>query len=138
MPQGSVRELPAMLAQMAPRLDTVLYRFTLVTPDIAQQLLGGAVATFREAEGVTAIVPAALAEELQQSGPDFARIILEVRSDLQGVGLTAAVTTALAQEGIACNCVAAFHHDHLFVPADRREEVLRTLENLSQGVGRVG
>jgi len=64
-----------MLAGMAPALD-----------------LG----TFREEEGVTAIIPADLADELEQRGPNFGRITLTVHSDLEGVGLTAAVAMALA------------------------------------------
>ena len=57
---------------------------------------------------MTAIVPSELADELKTEGPDFARITLMVHSDLEGVGLTAAVSGALADAGIACNMVAAF------------------------------
>jgi hypothetical protein len=83
--------------------------------------------TFREAEGVSAIVPAELADD----APRFARIVLTVKSDLEGVGLTAAVATALAEAGIACNAVAALHHDHLFVLADRANEALAVLQALA-------
>jgi hypothetical protein len=47
------------------------------------------------------------------------------------VGLTATVATALAEAGIACNVVAGFHHDHLFVPWERREDALAILSDLS-------
>ena len=50
--------------------------------------------------------------------------LLQVHSALDGVGLTAAVAGALAAAGIACNVIAAFHHDHLFVPAARAGAVL--------------
>jgi len=46
-------------------------------------------------------------------------ITLMVHSALDSVGLTAAVTRQLADEGISCNVVAGYFHDHLFVPADR-------------------
>ena len=115
---------------MAPVLDTRRWCFVAVTPDRAPELLGAALGTFREDEGVTAIVPA----ELAQDAPAFARIILTVHSDLEGVGLTAAVSTALAEAGIACNVVAALHHDHLFVPASRAEEAMEVLARL-QTVG---
>ncbi|WP_369026969.1 ACT domain-containing protein [Qipengyuania sp. RANM35] len=127
-----VRDTAAMIAGMAPRLDPRTYRFVLVTPDAAPQLLGAAIATFREDEGVTAIVAAEVASELGIEGPDFARITLLVHSDLEGVGLTAAVAGALAKAGIACNMVAAFHHDHAFVPADRAQEALEILQRLSE------
>jgi hypothetical protein len=45
--------------------------------------------------------------------------------------LTAAVAGALAERGIACNVVAGFHHDHLFVPWGRRDEALVLLQRLS-------
>jgi len=124
---GPVRDGRAMIAAMAPRLDSRRWRFVLVQPDTAPQLLGAAIGTFREDEGVTAIVPVDVADELGIEGPDFARITLMVHSDLEGVGLTAAVATALADAGIACNMVAAFHHDHVFVPALRAEEALEVL-----------
>ena len=125
-----------MLSGMAPALDETAYRFILLSPLIAPQALGAAIGTFREDEGVTAIIPAALAEELQQGGADMARITLTVHSDLEGVGLTAAVSNALAEAGIACNVVAAFHHDHLFVPWERREAALGILEDLSKDADR--
>jgi hypothetical protein len=55
-----------------------------------------------------------------------------VHSALDGVGLTAAVASVLAERGIACNVVAGFHHDHLFVPWERREEALEALASLSK------
>nr|WP_272916762.1 ACT domain-containing protein [Qipengyuania oceanensis] len=124
-----------MIAAMQPRLDQVQWRFVLVTPDTAPHLLGGAIGTFREDEGVTAIVPSALADDLGIEGPDFARITLMVHSDLEGVGLTAAVSGALAQAGIACNMVAAFHHDHAFVPAARGGDALTILTEVAASYG---
>ncbi len=55
------------------------------------------------------------------------RIVLDVLSALDGVGLTATVSSALAEAGIPCNVVAAYHHDHLFVPADAAEHALAIL-----------
>lgn len=124
-----VRDTQAMIAGMAPELDPRRWAFVAVTPDRAPELLGAALGTFREAEAVSAIVPA----ELDEDAPVFARIVLTVQSDLEGVGLTAAVATALAGAGIACNVVAALHHDHLFVPADRADEALAILQALAAG-----
>ena len=125
-----VSERGAMIAAMEPRLDTSHWRFVLVGPANAPQLLGAAIGTFREDEGVTAIVPSDLADALGLEGPNFARITLMVLSDLEGVGLTAAVSGALADAGVACNMVAAFHHDHAFVPAAKGGEALRILQDL--------
>ena len=127
----AVSDREAMLAQMAPVLDPACYCFMLIAPEIAPQALGAAIGTFREDEGVTAIVPESVARELGEEGPAMARITLTVHSSLEGVGLTAAVAGALAEAGIACNMVAAFHHDHAFVPAERGEDALAILRELS-------
>lgn len=119
MAGAPVSDLQGMLAGMAPVPDAREWAFVVVE-DVPPS---DAFAIIREAEGVTAIVA-------QKSG-GFARIILTVHSALEGVGLTAAVSTALAGAGIACNVVAGFHHDHLFVPWERRDEALAILQRLA-------
>lgn len=125
-----------MLAQMGPRLDERAYCFMLVDPSSAPQALGAAIGTFREDEGVTAIVPEPVARELGEQSPAFARITLMVHSSLTGFGLTASVTGTLAEHGIACNVIAAWHHDHLFVPVAEGEHALRLLQRLSEDARR--
>ncbi len=90
-----------------------------------------AIATFRETEGLSVIVPEDTAIDLHLDVLFRAAwITLTVISDLAAVGLTAAVSGALAARGISCNVVAAAFHDHLFVPVDRADEALRILRNL--------
>lgn len=132
---GRISQTAAMIAQMAPILDETSYCFVQVTPTDAPQILGAAIGTFRETEGVSAIVPEQLARALGRDAPSFARITLQVHSDLEGVGLTAAVARALADAEIACNIVAALHHDHVFVPAACARKALATLENLQENSG---
>ena len=87
--------------------------------------------TFRESEGLSVILPEADAREL--GWPilfSAAWITLTVYSDLQFVGLTAAVSSALADANISCNVVAGVHHDHLFVPAARGDEAMVVLKTL--------
>ena len=122
MTGGPVSELGAMLAGMAPVLDGRAWFFVLVEGEPPAD----AFAVIREDEGTTAIVPG------ERAGMPFARITLTVHSALEGVGLTAAVSGALAEAGIACNVVAGYHHDHLFVPWERREEALAILQHLAQ------
>ena len=60
------------------------------------------------------------------------RITLTVHSSLEAVGLTAAVATCLAQAGISANVVAAYHHDHVFVPEADAETAVQALRQLQQ------
>ena len=69
---------------------------------------------------------------LVRPGQGWARITLGVQSSLAAVGLTARVATILAERGIAANVIAGYHHDHVFVPWDRRDEALQALRALSQ------
>jgi uncharacterized protein len=119
MAGAPVGDLAGMLAGMAPMLDARRWAFALAEGAAPEE----AFAIIREEEGTTAISP--------HEGGDFARITLMVHSALGGVGLTAAVASALAERGIACNVVAGFHHDHLFVPWERRDEVLEILQHLA-------
>ena len=94
--------------------------------------VAGAVATFREREGITSIVERSRADELRIPYSYVAAwITLTIDSDLEAVGFLAAVTGALAAAAISCNVVSALHHDHLFVPAPRAEEAMHILRQLS-------
>ena len=92
---------------------------------------GLAVATIVEDEGLTSVVSVADAERLGFE-PAFiaAWVTLELNSALEAVGLTAAVATALAVEGIACNVLAGYHHDHLLVRLDCAERAITAIEGL--------
>lgn len=129
----TVSNTQAMIAGMDPALDAQLYCF--VSPEGREQMLDlmqQALATFREDEGLSLIVPSEAAEKAGLDVPLFTRITLQVHSDLEGFGLTSAVSSALADAGIACNMVAALRHDHVFVPAARAEDALRILHELAQ------
>ena len=129
---AQVRDPQAMIAQMSPLLDEVRWCFVTVSdPGQAIELMPRALATFREEEGLSLIVPADAAHDAEFAAPLYRRIILQVHSALDGVGLTAAVSSALADAGIACNVVAAFHHDHIFVPDEDAGQALAILERLA-------
>ncbi len=89
-------------------------------------------ALVREDEGVTVVVRRELADE-RGWAYDFiaAWLSLRVHSDLAAVGLTAAISAALAREGISANVIAGYFHDHLLVPADRAMDALAALEALA-------
>lgn len=134
MVREAASSLGDMLAGLSPTLSDESFLFVAVP---AGQQPGEAIATaigwFREAEGLSLILPREAALALGcDDGPPMRHIVLEVHSSLEGVGLTAAVAGRLAEHGIACNVVAAFHHDHLFVPADRADEALALLQELQR------
>lgn len=127
-----MRDTQAMLANMTPVLTDGEFIFC-TTKDVSAGALPLALSWFREDEGVTLILARADARSL--GFPDtlpMRRIVLEVFSALDGVGLTAAVAGALAAQGIPCNMVAAFHHDHVFVPAALAERAMAVLTDVQK------
>lgn len=124
-----VRDLETLLQWLDPALQPGAYAFCDAT---GVSDLSTAVAIVRESEGTTAIVPVGEALRLGWT-VEFraAWITLRVTSDLHAVGLTAAVATALANAGIACNVVAGLRHDHLFVPDAEATRALGVLAALS-------
>ncbi|MGB0905691.1 MAG: ACT domain-containing protein [Mangrovicoccus sp.] len=40
---------------------------------------------------------------------------------------------ALADAGLPCNVVAAYHHDHIFVPYDQAQKAVAALQALAKG-----
>ena len=121
-------DLGALLGGMTPRLRPGRYVFATLPDDAGP--VPEAVVRVAEDEGTTVVVPASAAGELDAEYP-CAWITLEVRSSLAAVGFLAAVTRALADAGISANPVSGFHHDHLFVPWEQREEALAVLERLA-------
>jgi uncharacterized protein len=97
------------------------------------------VALVREDEGTTLVLTLEEARRLDLASDDvdpMAMITLRVHSALTAVGLTAAVASTLAARSISCNVVAGFHHDHLFVPADRAADAIAALHELSASAPR--
>ncbi|MCU0255110.1 MAG: flavin reductase [Vicinamibacterales bacterium] len=120
----------ALLRALSPRLvDSEVVFVGLdrpLPPDVRP------IATFREREGDSAILDRRDADRAGLAyGGTYRQISLDVASELDTVGLTAAVSAALARASIPCNVVAATRHDHLFVPsadANRALAVLRALQ----------
>ena len=121
------------LSQMLASLDVEQRpgRFTFVTGDHGE-LRDVAEAMIEEAEGVTYVVTV---DDARRAGAlvefESAWLTLTVHSSLEAVGLTAVVSAALAEEGIACNVLAGYHHDHLLVPANRADDAVHTLRALT-------
>ena len=113
---SGISDLKQMLALMHPRLRAGTFVFLPLDGPPPESL--HPIMTFTEDEALTVIVTQREADAAGYSYEStFAWISLSVHGDLEGVGLTAAFSRPLADAGISCNVVAAFYHDHIFVPA---------------------
>ncbi|WEX76430.1 ACT domain-containing protein [Sinorhizobium numidicum] len=125
-------DLARLLAEMNPILREGEYVYCTVEGDAAPWLALEPIGTFREAEGLTLILERWRADEAGLPyGPVLRLITLSVHSALEAVGLTAAVSEALTSASVSANVVAAFYHDHIFVPAADAERALEALKTLS-------
>jgi uncharacterized protein len=87
---------------------------------------------FKEQEGYTIITSREMATTLQLPYSFVAAwITLTVHSSLEAVGLTAAFSAALAKEGISCNVVAAYYHDHIFVDKKDAAKAMAVLNSFA-------
>ena len=121
-----------MIAGMTPTLTPGVFVFiTTDDPACFNALSSQAISTFKEAEGMSLLVPADVAEEAGFDAVHPMRCrTLNVYSSLEGDGLTAAVSNALGEAGIPCNMIAAYHRDHVFVPSDKASKTMDVLARL--------
>ncbi|MFT4566261.1 MAG: hypothetical protein ACI9FN_001216 [Saprospiraceae bacterium] len=122
--------LSKLLNNLNPVLDEHLYVF-VCTQDLDKIGLQDILCLYKEKEGITLVLPQEIANihELEYS-EIYAKISLQVYSSLNDVGLTAAVSTQLGNYNIPCNVIAAYHHDHIFVPANQKKEAMKALLGL--------
>ncbi|ART80005.1 ACT domain-containing protein [Oceanisphaera avium] len=129
---SAITELTKLLTSLKPHLLEPEFVFCTVAGSLADYVALEPVAMFVEAEGVTLVLKK---ERAQQVGlafeGSFRQITLTVHSSLEAVGLTAAVSSTLAEQGISANVIAAYYHDHIFVPANKAQQALLALQALS-------
>ncbi len=123
--------LDVLLKTMKPRLNEGAYVFC-TRKDLTDINLAEVLFFFREQEGITIVVTKELADRSGFAYSFVASwITLTVHSALDAVGFTAAISEALTTHNISCNVVAAFHHDHLFVPESDSSKAMKVLTELS-------
>lgn len=123
-------ELTELLNEMEPVLHPGEYVFVSVGDSVALNSKE-IIASFREKESASFILEKQQADALRLDYDYVASwITLNVHSSLEAVGLTAAVSKALAQEGIPCNVVAAYYHDHIFVSQTEAQRAMQVLIHL--------
>lgn len=124
-----ISDINILLKSMSPELREGEYIFAVVekVDDLNPMMV------FEEEEGATVILTKQEADSHQvHYDASWKLITLTIHSDLQAVGLLAAICTKLAEAGISVNAVSAFYHDHLFVLPERAEEALVLLKEFSK------
>ncbi len=123
--------LTQMLRTMQPKLNDGAYVFCACN-NPAMIPADKIIMRFKETEGYTLILDRETADAYGFSYSFTAAwITLTVHSALEGVGLTAAFSGALARNGISCNVVAALYHDHIFIAHTDAAKAMDTLRQLS-------
>jgi len=126
------KNLDTLLKKLQPKLNSGDFVFCTVASidEIGMEAL---LLIFKEAEGTTVIITKETADNLKLNYSFVASwITLKIHSSLEAVGLTAAFLTALTTNGISCNVVAAFYHDHIFVDKKDAAKAMAVLQQLSK------
>lgn len=127
-----ITDINTLLKTMTPELQSGDYVFCTVS-NLDGININDVIGTFREAEGITIILEKTKADDHGLPYQYIAAwITLTVHSSLEAVGLTAAFSSALAAEGISCNVIAAYYHDHIFVAKKDAERAMICLNLLAQ------
>lgn len=123
-------DLSTILSKMQPELNKGDYVFVSVDHSYALNL-SEVHGVFKEKEGVTLILKMEKADALGlEYGYVASCITLNIHSSLEAVGFTAAISNTLANNGISCNVVAAYYHDHIFVDKQDAEDAMQILLGL--------
>ena len=128
------RDLSKLLSSLLVKQREGLWRFETIDKEAASwaelvnlRAVREIAMLFQEEEGLTVITTAT-----DETPPANRWIWLElsVYSDLNAVGFLAKVSAALSESGIPCNAVAAYHHDHIFVPEEQSDAAISAIEAL--------
>ena len=99
--------------------------------DIDKISMNNIICSFKESEGYSIII--SKEEAIKNNLPFYfvsAWITLEIDSTLDSIGLTSAFSKKLTKAGISCNVIAAYHHDHIFVPYLDKHKAMEILSDM--------
>ena len=123
------RDLDRMLADLKPSLLPGEFVFcSLPGAQYGDYAELAPLASVIEPEGLSLVLTREAADRAGMGYDSIHRCIsLGVHSSLEAVGLTAAVATRLAGQGISANVIAGCFHDHVLVPVERAGDALAAL-----------
>ncbi len=125
-------DVSKLLQGMSPKLNKGSYVFTTVAATSENIDSNDTICQFKEEEGITVVMKKERADALGLSYDYVAAwITLSVHSSLHAIGLTAAFSSALSKNGISCNVIAGYYHDHIFVPENESEAAMKVLRKMS-------
>lgn len=129
---SGITDLQTLIDSMEPVLKPGEYVFTTFDEIDWRQIADlQPISVFKEDEGYSLVIDRKTADENDIPCDSVFRLIsLHVHSSLDAVGLTAAFSTALGNASISANVVAAYYHDHIFVPIGKAEKALKVLQNM--------
>lgn len=126
---SGISDIKILLEKMQPSLNEGQYIFATFAPGTDMPRNITPLLLFKEREGTTVVIAKSAADQEHISYESvWAWITMDIHSDLEAVGFTAAFSTILGNAGISVNVVAAFYHDHLFVPYDKAETAMSLLQ----------
>lgn len=131
---SGITNLNTLLSSMEPQLQKEDYVFcTFPQVEISNKLHLKPLCCFYEQEGLTLIIEKDVADKNKiEYDAVFSMISLTIHSSLNAIGLTAAISKSLADKEISANVVAAYFHDHIFVPKEKAQLAVESLWELQQ------
>jgi len=128
---ASEKKNQTILKKLNPKLNDGEYVFCSVD-NIEKIDYNKILGSFKEKEGISIIISKKEAVNLRLSFSFIAAwITLRIYSSLEDIGLTAAFSNALNKNGISCNVISGYYHDHIFVNINDKDKAMNILKNLS-------
>jgi len=132
---SGIDDLQTLVEEMSPRL--LRQSFCFIHKPLSRYgdfSVLRPIASFQEKEGLTLVIPhEAAIESGFAAAPVFSCLTLGVHSALTSVGLTAIVSSRLAEQGISVNVIAGYFHDHFFIPEADARRALAVLQSMAAG-----